>query len=153
MSWLVFPAVISHTLKSVTLLYLIFLFLWFSGAWPFCLGCISSVPLLSLGPRSTVSTFGAHRGDSLFIREPCRSAMTDGVSERSGWLMSLRQEITSAGEDAERRGPLCAVGGKVHRCLPCRKQHGGSSENENQNYRAIQQAHLWVYLEEARTVF
>ena len=45
------------------------------------------------------------------------------------WLLSKRQETTSASEDVEKREPLCTVGGNVNWCSLCGKQCRGSSKN------------------------
>ena len=38
------------------------------------------------------------------------------------WLLSRRQQIKNAGEDVERREPLCTVGGNVNWCSQQGKQ-------------------------------
>ena len=45
------------------------------------------------------------------------------------WLSSKRQEITSIGEDVEKREPMCTVGGNINWYSNCRKQYGGSTKN------------------------
>ena len=47
------------------------------------------------------------------------------------WLLSKRQEVTSAGEVEEQRKPLCAVTGNADLCSHCGGQYGSS------------QPHLW----------
>jgi len=44
-------------------------------------------------------------------------------------LKSKRQEITSVGEDMEKKEHLCTIGGNVNMCSHCGKQYGGSSNN------------------------
>ena len=56
---------------------------------------------------------------SLIIREVQIKAMLN-LSE---WLASKRQEITSVGKNAEKREPLCTVGGNVNWCSHCGKQY------------------------------
>lgn len=46
-------------------------------------------------------------------------------SYQSEWLLTKSQQ-TRAGEDVEKRGPLCTIGGTANRCG---KQYGGSSKN------------------------
>ena len=43
------------------------------------------------------------------------------------WLSSTRQAITNAGEDVEKREPLCTIGGNVNWCSYYGKQYGDSS--------------------------
>ena len=57
----------------------------------------------------------------------------DIASHLSEWLLSKRQEITSFGEDAEKREPLCMVGRYVNWCSHYGKQYGGSSKIKNRN--------------------
>ena len=40
----------------------------------------------------------------------------DNNSHLLEWLFSKRQETASAGEDVEKREPLCTVNGKVNWC-------------------------------------
>ena len=51
------------------------------------------------------------------------------ISHLLEWLLSKRQEITSVGEDVEKREPSCAVGGNVNWCSHCGKQYGESLKN------------------------
>ena len=46
------------------------------------------------------------------------------------WLLSKSQEITSVGEDVEKREPSCTVGENVNQCSHCGKQYGGSSKKQ-----------------------
>ena len=39
------------------------------------------------------------------------------------------EEITSVGEDVEKREPSCTVDGNVNWCSHCGKQYGDSSKN------------------------
>ena len=52
--------------------------------------------------------------------------MTSDLLER---LLSKRQEITSVGEDVEKRELLSTVGKNVHWSTHYGKQYGGSSKN------------------------
>ena len=53
----------------------------------------------------------------------------DTTSHLSEWLLSKRQEITSVGEDVEKREHLCTVLGSVNWCSQYEKQYGVSSKN------------------------
>ena len=44
-------------------------------------------------------------------------------------LLLERQEITSVGENVEKGGPMCTVGGNVSWCSYYGKQHGDASKN------------------------
>ena len=50
------------------------------------------------------------------------------TSHLSEWLLP-RQQITSVGEDVEKREPLCTIGGNVNCCSHYGKQYGDSSKN------------------------
>jgi len=45
------------------------------------------------------------------------------------WLLSKKLEITSVGEDVEKRDPLCISGGNVNWYSHYRKEYGGSLKN------------------------
>ena len=53
----------------------------------------------------------------------------DITSHLSEWLISKRQQITSTGENVERREPSCTVGGNVNWWSNYGKQYGDSSKN------------------------
>ena len=53
----------------------------------------------------------------------------DTTSSLLEWLLSKRQEITSVGEDVEKRKPTHTVGEKVNWCSHYGKQYGESSKN------------------------
>ena len=44
-------------------------------------------------------------------------------------IIIKRQQITSVGQDVEKREPLCTVGENVNWCSHCGKQYGDSSKN------------------------
>ena len=48
------------------------------------------------------------------------SVITSHLSERPP---SKRPQIANVGEAVEKREPSCTVGGNVHWCTPCGKQH------------------------------
>ena len=48
---------------------------------------------------------------------------------RQAIIVSKRQEITSVGEDVEKRESSYAVGGNVNWCSHCGKQYGESTKN------------------------
>ena len=52
---------------------------------------------------------------------------------------SKRQELTSIGEDVEKRNSLYTVVGDVNWCSPCGKQYRGVSESQKENNHMIQQ--------------
>ena len=66
---------------------------------------------------------------SLIIREMQIKTKWDITSSVLEWLLSKRQEITSVGEDVEKREHLCTVGGNVNWCKHYGKQYVGSSKN------------------------
>ena len=53
----------------------------------------------------------------------------DIASHLSQWLSSKRPQITSVGEDMEKREPLYTVEGNVNWCSHYGKQNGDSSKN------------------------
>ena len=54
------------------------------------------------------------------------SSVTSHLSE---WLSSINPQMTSVGEDVEKREPLCTVGGNADWCHHCGKKYRVSSRN------------------------
>ena len=52
------------------------------------------------------------------------------TSHLSEWLSSINQQTTSVGEDVEKGGPFCTVGGNADWCSHCGKQYGDTRKNE-----------------------
>ena len=50
-------------------------------------------------------------------------------------MSSKRQEITSVGEDVEKRKPLCTVGGNVNSCSPRENSTEREKEGEEERER------------------
>ena len=76
------------------------------------------------------------------------------ASHLSEWLLSKKkQQITSIGEDVEKREPSCSANGNVNWCSYYRKQYGDSSKNKKQNYHyhpAV--SFLGTYLKKMKTL-
>ena len=53
-------------------------------------------------------------------------AITSHLSE---WLLAKRQEITSVGENGEKKEPSCTVGEIINWCSQYGKEYGGASKN------------------------
>ena len=53
---------------------------------------------------------------------------------QNGYCQKKKQQITSTGEDVEKREPSCSANGNVNWCSYYRKQYGDSSKNKKQNY-------------------
>jgi len=64
------------------------------------------------------------------------------------WLLSENHEITSVGEDMEKKELLCTVGGDLIgiRLSHYIKQYGSSFKNSKKNYQMIQQFHFWGFV-------
>ena len=56
--------------------------------------------------------------------------------------VKTRQEITNAGVDVEKRGPLCTSSGIITWYSYYEKQYGGISKNENHKHHMTQQLHF-----------
>ena len=67
-----------------------------------------------------------------------------------GTAVTRRTQVTSAGEDLERREPSSTVGGDIKLCSHCAEQYGDSSEIKNK-CQVIQQPPSWVLSKESRT--
>ena len=76
------------------------------------------------------------------------------LTSESGWLLSKRHEITSVGEDVEKKEPsLHTASGSINWCSHCGKQYGGSSKKlkiEIPYYPVI--LLLGIYLKKMKTL-
>ena len=69
------------------------------------------------------------RCSALLIVEKSKSKQQDSTSHLWEWLLSKRQEITSDGEDLEKRELVGIVGGIISWCSHCGEQYEGSSKH------------------------
>ena len=72
------------------------------------------------------------RYSTSLITGKCKSKPQRGTtSYLSEWLSSERTQITTVGEDVNRREPSYTVGGNVNLCSHCEKQYGGFTKTKN----------------------
>ena len=72
------------------------------------------------------------RYSTSLITGKCKSKPQRGTTPYlSEWLSSERTQITTVGEDVNRREPSYTVGGNVNLCSHCEKQYGGFTKTKN----------------------
>ena len=87
-------------------------------------------------------------------RERCSASLVTGgnTNQKHNELSphtcqnAYRLQVTSVGEDVERREPLCTIDGNVNGYNHYGKLFGDSLKNEEWNFHMLQQSHLWIYI-------